>query len=92
MVTAAAPISEDVIEMLKIASCSPILEGYGQTESTGGSFLTYVNDPDSGHVGGPGVSTEFKVNLNFTIHKSNFFRNYKNNYFKNVFIKIFRKF
>jgi len=29
MITAAAPISEEVIDFLKIASCSPILEGYG---------------------------------------------------------------
>ena len=48
--------------MSVIASCAPILEGYGQTESTGASFLTFKNDPDSGHVGGPCVCTEFKVN------------------------------
>jgi len=29
MVTAAAPISGEVINLLKIASCAPILEGYG---------------------------------------------------------------
>ena len=29
MVTAAAPISREVIDFLKIASCAPILEGYG---------------------------------------------------------------
>lgn len=61
MVTAAAPISENVIDFLKIVACSPILEGYGQTESTGASFITYKNDPVSGHVGGPAVCTEFKV-------------------------------
>jgi long-chain acyl-CoA synthetase len=29
MVTAAAPISGEVIDFLKIAACCPILEGYG---------------------------------------------------------------
>lgn len=61
MVTAAAPISMDVIDFLKVVSTSPILEGYGQTESTGASFLTKKKDPLSGHVGGPLVCTEFKV-------------------------------
>lgn len=63
MITAAAPISSEVIELLKIASCCPILEGYGQTESTGASFVTHRDDPDSGHVGGPCVCTEFKVKI-----------------------------
>lgn len=45
MVTAAAPISLDVLEFMKIACCCPILEGYGQTESTGASFVTRANDP-----------------------------------------------
>ena len=29
MLTAAAPISVDVIDFLKIAACCPIFEGYG---------------------------------------------------------------
>ncbi len=61
MITAAAPISTEVIDFLKIAACCPIIEGYGQTESTGGSFSTKSADPKSGHVGGPLVNTEFKV-------------------------------
>lgn len=61
MVTGSAPISSDVIDFLKICCSCPILEGYGQTESTGGSFLTTVNDPQSGHVGGPLANTEFKL-------------------------------
>jgi long-chain acyl-CoA synthetase len=34
---------------------APLLEGYGQTESTGASFITYAEDPEVGHVGGPVV-------------------------------------
>jgi len=29
MITAAAPISSEVIDFMKIACCCPILEGYG---------------------------------------------------------------
>lgn len=37
------------------------MEGYGQTESTGGSFLTYFKDNKGGSVGGPTACTEFKI-------------------------------
>lgn len=53
MVTGSAPISPDILDFMKIALCCPILEGYGQTETMGASFITNRNDPKSGHVGGP---------------------------------------
>lgn len=53
MITGSAPIATDVLDFLKIAFCAPILEGYGMTESSGGSCSTYAEDPESGHVGGP---------------------------------------
>ena len=38
------------------------MEGYGQTESSGASFVMNLNDHrGSGCVGGPGVNTEFKL-------------------------------
>lgn len=61
MITASAPISKEVLEFLKIATCVPILEIYGQTESTGGSFVTERTDPECGHVGGPTTNCEFKL-------------------------------
>lgn len=61
MVTGSAPISSNVIDFLKICACVPMIEGYGQTESTGASFVTSKLDPVSGHVGGPSVNVEFKV-------------------------------
>ena len=61
MLTASAPISGDILEFLKIVACCPVLEGYGQTESTGGSFLTDPTDGSSGHVGGPLAQNEFKI-------------------------------
>jgi long-chain acyl-CoA synthetase len=61
MITASAPISGEILDFIKIVACCPVLEGYGQTESTGGSFLTHPSDPLSDHVGGPLSHTEFKL-------------------------------
>ena len=70
MLTGSAPISQEVLDFLKIACSCPILEGYGQTESTGASFVTRAADPLSGHVGGPVSNTEFKLvdvpDMNYT--------------------------
>lgn len=61
MITGSAPIQREVIDFLKVTAGCPIYEGYGQTESTAGSFITAAWDPTSGHVGGPTANTEFKL-------------------------------
>lgn len=61
MVTASAPIAPDVLNFLRVVTSCPIVEGYGQTESTGGSYLTRVADSSGGHVGGPMPTVEFKI-------------------------------
>ena len=53
MSTAAAPIDNNVLEFLKVCFCCPIIEGYGLTETSGGSSITWANDSVVGHVGGP---------------------------------------
>ena len=53
MATASAPIDPAVLDFLKVTFCCPMHEGYGLTESSGGSSLTWANDPVAGHVGGP---------------------------------------
>ena len=53
MLTGASPISEEVINFLKVCFCCPIIEGYGQTESAAASCATQPYDPVAGHVGGP---------------------------------------
>ena len=70
MVTGSAPISGDTLDFLKVVSCCPIIEAYGQTECTGAGFATVKQDPENGHVGGPTVGIEFKVedvkDMNYT--------------------------
>ena len=53
MITASAPISKEVLELLKLAFCCPILEAYGLSETSGPVTLTREEDPISGSIGGP---------------------------------------
>ena len=61
MMTGSAPISEEVIDFLQVNFGAPIIEDYGQTETNGVAFLTSIDDPESGHVGGPAIMNEFKL-------------------------------
>lgn len=55
MVSGSAPLLSEVNSFMKVTMSSPMLEGYGQTESTGACFITASEDPTAGHVGGPVV-------------------------------------
>jgi len=61
MVTGSAPISSEVLDFLKVAFCCVIPEGYGLTESNAGSFVTFADDPESGHVGTPTQCTKCRL-------------------------------
>ena len=61
MMTGSAPISTETLNFLKVVFSCPIIEGYGQTEGTGGEFSTVVWDPLGGHIGGPMLHNEFKL-------------------------------
>ncbi|KRX04925.1 hypothetical protein PPERSA_06559 [Pseudocohnilembus persalinus] len=61
MVSGSAPLSPEVIKFMSITMCCPFLQGYGQTESTGATFVPYSHDPSVGHVGGIIASMEFKL-------------------------------
>lgn len=57
--TGSAPASKKVLDFLRIATCCPITEGYGLTETAALSFSTHPLDPETGHVGGPAFNTEY---------------------------------
>ena len=61
MSSGSAPIDKDVLDMLKICFCCPIVEAYGLTESAGGSCLTDVADKLTGHVGGPTEGVKIRL-------------------------------
>ena len=61
MLTGSAPISPEVLDFLKVCFCCPIIEGYGMTETSAGSFTTMMSDPKSGHVGGPHGNVKMRL-------------------------------
>jgi long-chain acyl-CoA synthetase len=61
MLIGSAPMDGYILNYLKCALSCEIVEGYGQTEDAAGILLTKTWDPVTGHLGGPGYSTELKL-------------------------------
>lgn len=61
MVTGSAPISQEVLDFVKVAFSAELQEGYGMTETSAGSVLTRAGDPVSGHVGGPVANVKIRL-------------------------------
>lgn len=61
MVTGSAPISKDILDILRIAFSCHILEGYGQTECCAASCITSTSDLIGNTVGGPVAACELKL-------------------------------
>ena len=72
MACGAAPIEGEVLEMLKICFCCPIIEGFGQTENGASGTVSNMEDPLSGHIGPPMMSAELKLinvpEMNYTVN------------------------
>ncbi|KAL4446543.1 hypothetical protein ABPG74_005481 [Tetrahymena malaccensis] len=60
-VVGGAPISGEVLTFMRACLSVPILEGYGQTESTGAAFSTHAADGTTGHIGGCRGHMEYKL-------------------------------
>lgn len=72
MVTGSAPITRDVLHFFRIALDIPIVEAYGQTESSAVGTTTHVNDLTCGKVGAPGAIAEIKlIDVPNTNYRSN---------------------
>lgn len=62
IMSGSAPLSPDVLEFMRIVFGCPVYEGYGQTETCGGSFSVSHGDwALAGHVGVPLASCEAKL-------------------------------
>ena len=61
MLLGSARMDGYVLNFLRCALSCEIVEGYGQTEDAAGILLTKTYDPVTGHLGGPGYSTELKL-------------------------------
>lgn len=53
MISGSAPLLPEVQHFLKVVLCAPLVEGYGQTESTGALLFSSAGDPAVKMVGGP---------------------------------------
>jgi long-chain acyl-CoA synthetase len=72
MLTGSAPITPEVLHFFRIALDIPIVEGYGQTESTAAGTSTHLVDMSCGAVGTPVPSTEIKlIDVSGTNYRSN---------------------
>lgn len=61
MVTGSAPIAPHVLQFMRVLCACPIHEGYGQTETTAMTSLTFPGDWTTGHVGGVAPVSEVRL-------------------------------
>lgn len=61
IITASAPLRPDIMHFFRIALNVPIIEGYGQTESSTSGASTHPIDMSYGTVGTPGPNSEIKL-------------------------------
>jgi long-chain acyl-CoA synthetase len=72
MSVGSAPITPEVLHFFRIALDIPILQGYGQTESTAAGASTHITDMSGDTVGTPSPSVEIKlIDVPGTNYRSN---------------------
>jgi long-chain acyl-CoA synthetase len=72
MITGSAPITPEVLHFFRIALDAPVVEAYGQTESTASGTTTHITDLSCGKVGVPGPIVEIKlIDVPDTNYRSN---------------------
>ncbi|CAF2855035.1 unnamed protein product [Rotaria sp. Silwood2] len=72
MLTGSAPITPEVLHFFRMALDIPIVEAYGQTESTAAGTSTHITDTSCGTVGSPAPSVEIKlIDVPNTNYRSN---------------------
>mmetsp|Transcript_27168 Transcript_27168/g.35619 ORF Transcript_27168/g.35619 Transcript_27168/m.35619 type:complete len:720 (-) Transcript_27168:324-2483(-) len=76
IVSGSAPLASHVLEFLRLVFPAKVIEGYGQTESTGASTVQSTESLSLGDVGGPMVINEVRLesipemgyNITDTVH------------------------
>jgi long-chain acyl-CoA synthetase len=61
IITGSAPIKPDILHFFRIALNIPIIEGYGQTETSAAGSTTHAVDMSYGTVGSPSLNSEIKL-------------------------------
>ncbi|KDO34847.1 hypothetical protein SPRG_00908 [Saprolegnia parasitica CBS 223.65] len=61
VITGSAPLSSDVASFYRVLLDCPVVEGYGQTECTGGATASDPRDFSAGNVGAPFACVEMKL-------------------------------
>ncbi|CAB4375587.1 uncharacterized protein OCT59_018371 [Rhizophagus irregularis] len=61
MITGSAPLDPEVLQFLRIAFSTEIVEGYGQTEGVATATVGLRGENKAGHVGGPHLCCEMKL-------------------------------
>ncbi|GMF09176.1 unnamed protein product [Phytophthora lilii] len=61
IISGSAPLAPDVLDFIRIALLSTVVEGYGQTESCGGVTATPFEDLSTGFVGVPTTAAEIRL-------------------------------
>ena len=61
LLSGGAPLSQDTQRFINVVFCTPVLQGYGLTETLAANTITHPDDRTTGNVGAPIPSCEIKV-------------------------------